>query len=379
MHLLEDGMSVNAVSVKYGVDNKQLKVLWHRYQESGIAGLKKRENFHASLALKKRIVLDIEENHLPLHAASIKYGPSPDRIKVWLRIYRAEGLTGLEAIKKRGRPPGPLQFMLYRMKMARSVFYYHMSHMDDSDGYDGIRERIKQIYDRNHGRYGYRRICMELRNEDIVINHKTVQKLMNQMGLKAKTKKRHYHSYKGEIGKIAPNVLERDFYADRPNQKWATDVTQVCINDKKLYLSPILDMFDGGIISYTISTSPNLQMVISMLKKAFKKYPQIDGLTLHSDQGWHYQHGMYQKMLKDHDITQSMSRKGNCLDNAMMENFFGLMKNELLYANKYESIEDFERALRKYIDWYNNKRIKLRLKGMSPVQYRAHYYRELNN
>ena len=106
MHLLEDGMSVNAVSVKYGVDNKHLKVLWHRYQESGIAGLKKRENFHASLALKKRIVLDIEENHLSLHAASIKYGPCPDRIKVWLRIYRAEGLTGLEAIKKRGRPPG---------------------------------------------------------------------------------------------------------------------------------------------------------------------------------------------------------------------------------------------------------------------------------
>ena len=102
-------------------------------------------------------------------------------------------------------------------------------------------------------------------------------------------------------------------------------------------------------------------------------------LTLHSDQGWHYQHGMYQKMLKDHDVTQSMSRKGNCLDNAMMENFFGLMKNELLHANKFESIEEFERALRKYIDWYNSNRIKLRLKGMSPVQYRAHYYRELNN
>ena len=263
--------------------------------------------------------------------------------------------------------------------MARSVFYYHMSHMDDSDGYDGIRKRIKQIYDMNHGRYGYRRICMELRNEDMVINHKTVQKLMNQMGLKAKTRKRHYHSYKGETGRIAPNVLERDFRADKPNQKWATDVTQVCINDRRLYLSPILDMFDGGIISYTISTSPNLQMVISMLKKAFKKHPQLDGLTLHSDQGWHYQHDKYQKMLKDHDVTQSMSRKGNCLDNAMMENFFGLMKNELLYANSFECIEDFERALRRYIDWYNNKRIKLRLKGMSPVQYRAHYYRELNN
>ena len=145
--------------------------------------------------------------------------------------------------------------------------------MDDSDGYDGIRERIKQIYDRNHGRYGYRRVCMELRNEGTVINHKTVHRLMNQMGLKAKARKRHYHSYKGETGKIAPNVLERDFCADRPNQKWATDVTQVCINDRRLYLSPILDMFDGGIISYAISTSPNLKMVMSMLKKACSRQP----------------------------------------------------------------------------------------------------------
>lgn len=265
------------------------------------------------------------------------------------------------------------------MKMARSVFYYHISHMEDRDGYGSVRSRIKQICDKNHGRYGYRRICMELRNEDIVINHKTVQKLMNRMELKAKTKKRHYHSYKGETGRIVPNVLERDFCADRPNQKWATDVTQVCINDRKMYFSPILDMFDGGIISYTISTCPNLQMVISMLKKAFKKWSQLDGLIMHSDQGWHYQHGMYQEMLKDHGITQSMSRKGNCSDNAMMENFFALMKNELLYANKFESIREFQGALRQYIDWYNNKRIKLRLKGMSPVQYRVHYYRELNN
>ena len=211
---------------------------------------------------------------------------------------------------------------------------------------------------------------------EIVINHKTVQKLMNQMGLKAKARKRHYHSYKGEIGRIAPNVLERDFCADRPNQKWATDVTQVCINDRKLYLSPILDMFDGGIISYTISTSPNLQMVISMLKKAFKKYPQLNGLTMHSDQGWHYQHTRYQYLLKEHGITQSMSRKGNCLDNSVMENFFGLMKNELLYNNRWENINDFKAALKEYIRYYNNERIKLKLK-MSPVQYRTHFQNQV--
>ena len=394
MQMIKEGTSIHAIHMKYGINEDRLHVLWNRYQSDGRSGLFKRKNIRADFALKKEIVLDIEENHLTLHAASLKYGACSQRISVWLQhrecsAKKSESLSrGKEcpttrdwarAIEELRREGHPLQFMLHWMKMARSVFYYHISHMDDSDGYDRIRTSIKQIYDKNHGRYGYRRICMELRNKDIVINHKTVQKLMNQMGLKANAKKRHYHSYKGEIGKIAPNVLERNFCADRPNQKWTTDVTQVCINDRKLYLSPILDMFDGSIISYAISSSPNLQMVIHMLKKAFKKYPRLDGLTLHSDQGWHYQHGMYQKMLKDHNITQSMSRKGNCLDNAIMENFFGLMKNELLYANKFESIEDFERSLRKYIDWYNNKRLKLRLKGMSPAQYRAHYYRELNN
>ena len=138
--------------------------------------------------------------------------------------------------------------MLERIKMARSVFYYHLAHMNEGDGYDDLRNRIKAIYNENHGRYGYRRICLALRNEGKIVNHKTVQKLMSQLGLKAKCKKRHYHSYKGEIGRIAPNVLERDFAAECPNQKWTTDITQVCINDKKLYLSPILDMFNGEII-----------------------------------------------------------------------------------------------------------------------------------
>ena len=260
--------------------------------------------------------------------------------------------------------------------MARSVFYYHRSRLDEPDGYDELRDIIKKAYEDNHGRYGYRRVCYALKADGIKVNHKTVLKLMQQMGLKAKCRKCHYHSYKGNVGKTAPNVLDRDFAADRPNKKWATDVTQVCINDVKTYISPVLDMFNGEIISYTISRSPNLKMVTDMMRKAFRKHPYLGGLIMHSDQGWHYQHGMYQKLLDSKQIIQSMSRKGNCLDNSMMENFFALMKNELLYNNKFDSIEEFERELRKYMWWYNNKRIKLRLKGMSPVQYRAHY-REL--
>ena len=261
--------------------------------------------------------------------------------------------------------------MLDRVKMARSTFYYNLKHLVQSDGYDDVRRHIQDIYASHQGRYGYRRITAQLRNEGIGVNHKTVQKLMQQMGLKAKCRKQRYRSYKGELGKIAPNVINRNFIAEEPNQKWTTDVTQVKIKDRKTYLSPILDMFNGEVVSYVISDSPDLKMVLSMLDKAFKKRDIRGNLIFHSDQGWHYQHKRYQKALEDRCITQSMSRKGNCLDNAMMENFFGLMKNELLYLQEWESIDQFKKALRTYIRYYNNDRIKLRLKGKSPVQYRA--------
>lgn len=257
--------------------------------------------------------------------------------------------------------------------MAKSTFYYHVKRLGISDGYDDIRLRIQSIYDRHKGRYGYRRITAELGNEGVKINHKTVRKLMNQMGLKAKRRKQHYHSYKGEVGRIAPNVLQRDFTASKPNQKWTTDVTQVNIHDRKLYLSPILDMYNGEIISYSISYSSDLKMVVTMLNKAFRKVKDTDGMIMHSDQGWHYQHMRYQQMLKDHGIIQSMSRKGNCLDNSMMENFFGLMKTELLYLHEWSSVDEFKKELRAYIHYYNHDRIKLRLKGKSPVQYRTLY------
>ena len=199
---------------------------------------------------------------------------------------------------------------------------------------------------------------------------------MVEMGLYARKPKLRYHSYKGEVGKIAPNILKRKFEADAPNRKWTTDVSQVDICGKKCYISPILDMWNGEIISYVISDRPDLKMVVDMLQKAFRKHPQTNGLIMHSDQGWQYQHTRYQYLLREHGITQSMSRKGNCLDNAVMENFFSLMKNELLYPNEWNSIDDFKAALREYIRYYNNERIKLKLK-MSPVQYRTHFQNQV--
>ena len=255
--------------------------------------------------------------------------------------------------------------------MARATYYYHTKRLQEPDRNEDIRQSISRIYDTHKGRYGYRRVTAQLRSDGIIINHKKVQNLMVEMGLRGKRKKTRYRSYKGEIGKIAPNVIDRNFVATAPNQKWTTDVTEVKIKDRKIYLSPILDMFNGEIISYSISYSPNQHMVMTMLDKAFKKTPILTGLVLHSDQGIHYQHHRYQKALKDKDIIQSMSRKGNCLDNAMMENFFGLMKSELLYLQEWDSVEQFKKELIRYIHYYNNDRIKLRLNGKSPVQYRA--------
>ena len=266
--------------------------------------------------------------------------------------------------------------------MARSTFYYHLKALKRTDRYEEEKKRICEIFHESKGRYGYRRITMQLHNEGIAINHKTVERLMKEQGLRCLIRKKRYRSYKGTIGKIAPNILNRDFKADRPYQKLVTDVSQIAIGDEKTFLSPVLDLFNGEVLGYDISGRADLSQISNMLEEVFAitdKLPEDWGIILHSDQGWQYQHKSYQDALVKHGIKQSMSRKGNCLDNSVMENFFGLMKSELLYAKDYKSMEQFKKDLKEYIDWYNNKRIKMRLKGMSPVQYRAHYYIELNN
>ncbi|MCH4158079.1 MAG: IS3 family transposase [Acidaminococcaceae bacterium] len=266
----------------------------------------------------------------------------------------------------------PLKALLKFAKLARSTYYAIIKSLHRADKYAEIRARIHHICESNFGRYGYRRVTAEMHRQNICINHKVVMRLMEEEGLTSKVRMKKYRSYRGQVGKIAPNIIDRDFAADKPNQKWTTDITEFSLFGKKLYLSPILDMFNGEIVSYDISTAPALPQVMNMLEKAFAKVKETKGIIFHSDQGWQYQHTYYQKTLKNHGIIQSMSRKGNCLDNSVMENFFGLLKSELLYLQEFKSLEDFEKKLHEYIYYYNNKRIKLKLKGMSPVEYRTH-------
>ncbi len=241
-----------------------------------------------------------------------------------------------------------MDILLSIAQLPRATFYYHLKRMGKTDKYKTAKEEITAIYHENKGRYGYRRITAELHSRNLPLNHKTVQRLMKELGLVCRVRMKKYHSYKGEVGKIAPNLLNRDFHAEKPNQKWVTDVTEFSLCGEKLYLSPILDLCSSDLVSYTILERPVLSMVTTMLDKAFETIPDGTNLILHSDQGWQYQHKQYQRMLQEKGIRQSMSRKGNCLDNAVIENFFGLLKSELLYLQEFQSMEHFKQELIEY-------------------------------
>ena len=245
---------------------------------------------------------------------------------------------------------------------------------------------IIDIYYTHKARYGYRRITLELINRGYIVNHKKVKRLMSKMGLYARTPKAKYKSYKGDMNGTVKNLLldkvidevnhktyyERNFKTERCNEIWSTDVSEFHIAAGKLYLSPILDLHNREIVSYNISTSPNYEQIKDMLAKAFNKYKDLKGLILTSDQGWQYQMQDYHKALEEKGIIQSMSRKGNCLDNSPMENFFGKMKNEMFYGYEYtfNTLEELKKEMEDYISYYNNQRITEKLKGLTPVEYR---------
>ena len=268
-----------------------------------------------------------------------------------------------------------LDLLLETARLARSTYYYQLKQLDGLDKDKEFKTEIQAIFTEHKGNYGYRRVTLELRNRGFVVNHKKVQRLMKILGLTARIRrKRKYSSYQGEIGKKAENLIQRQFEASRPMEKCYTDVTEFAIpaSSQKLYLSPVLDGFNSEIIAYHLSTSPNLEQVKSMLEQAFTE-KHYENIILHSDQGWQYQHDSYHRFLESKGIQPSMSRKGNSPDNGMMESFFGILKSEMFYGyeKSFQSLNQLKQAIVDYIDYYNNKRIKTKLKGLSPVQYRT--------
>lgn len=265
----------------------------------------------------------------------------------------------------------PLSALLKAAGLARSTYYYQAKVAQVADKHAEVKGRIAAVYASHKGRYGYRRITAALRQTGQCVNHKTVQKLMRALGLKSLVRPKKYRSYRGEVGRVAPNLLARQFEAEHPNQKWVTDVTEFKVRDQKLYLSPVMDLYNGEIVAYETSTRPLFGLVGNMLTKAMRRLAPLDKPLLHSDQGWQYQQSTYRRMLADKGVVQSMSRKGNCLDNAAMESWFATLKTECFYLNRYDSVEQLQRAIGQFIHYYNHQRIRLKLKGLSPVQYRT--------
>ncbi|WP_241613915.1 IS3 family transposase [Rosenbergiella epipactidis] len=263
-----------------------------------------------------------------------------------------------------------LKHLLSAIKLAKSVFYYHVSALQRPVAYEKELARIESIYHEHKGRYGYRRIHLTLKHEGITLNHKTVQRLMGKLNLKSTVRPKKYRSYRGNIGNSAPNYLKRDFTADKPNEKWVTDVTEFNVEGKKVYLSPIIDLYNQEVVAYEIAKAPRLRLVTGMIERGLNRLTETEKPLLHSDQGWQYRNHYYQKQLADNGIKQSMSRKGNCLDNAVAENFFGLLKSEMYHGNDFKNADELIEKISEYIEYYNTKRIKAKLKGLTPVEYR---------
>lgn len=259
---------------------------------------------------------------------------------------------------------------------------YWQKRFDRENPNKELEDKIIEIH-KEHKDFGYRRVCGELRNQNIRANKKRVQKIMQKLNLQVTSftrKSRKYSSYKGNVGKIAPNRINRRFNTSIPHQKITTDTTEFKyyeINNKgrmvikKLYLDPFLDMFNGEVLSYSITQTPSAIGILSAQKKAIEITSDCPyRRTFHSDRGWAYQMVAYSLTLRENKIFQSMSRKGNCYDNSVMENFFGILKQEMYYGTTYYSFDELKETIERYIKYYNEKRIKEKLGWMSPVQYR---------
>ena len=267
-----------------------------------------------------------------------------------------------------------LKHLLKAIGLARSTYYFEIQKEDPIKTRNKeLTAEIRDIFEYHKGRYGVRRVYMELVNRGHNINHKRVQRIMHDAGLEGKRPKEKYHSYRGETGKVAGNLINRDFSTNRPLQKWTTDISQFSFPWGKCYLSPILDMHTNEIIAYDLSQSPNMEQIHRMLDRAFRKFSSFTGLIMHSDQGWQYQHSYFRSEIRKHGIKQSMSRKGNCYDNSIMETFFGRLKNEMFYGCEkvYNSFDTFSAAIESYIDYYNNERIQAKTNWMPPSKFRV--------
>lgn len=266
-----------------------------------------------------------------------------------------------------------LPLLLKKLSLPKSSYYYQSHRKKFEEKHRNVGNHIQELFAENYSCYGYRRITAVLKREGIILSEKVVRRIMRENQLIVKCRKmRKYSSYQGEISPEVPNVLARNFNATKPNQKWLTDITEFSIPAGKVYLSPVIDCFDGMPVSWNISTSPDAQLVNTMLDNAIATLPDTAHPLVHTDRGCHYRWPGWIARMNEAKLVRSMSKKGCSPDNSACEGFFGRMKNEMFYYRSWQgvSIHALIEEVNRYMIWYRKSRIKLSLRAMSPIEFR---------
>ncbi|WP_414674954.1 IS3 family transposase [Massilia sp. CFBP9012] len=377
-HMWDNALSYRQAAAVFNLPNASHIGEWERrHKQDGFEGLKRRRNENPRMK-----ALPPPPTRVPVDETNCSHHDLVEEVKrlraenAYLKKLKALVESVACASEKTQvilelRLEHGLTYLLEAASLARSTFFYQKKVLEAGDKDAQVKEEIQTEFHRHHGRYGYRRITAALRQAGRIINHKAVQRLMGELGLKSLVRPKKYKSYKADAMEASEDVLQRDFEADRPNEKWVTDVTEFKVDGRKVYLSPIMDLYNREIVAYEIRERPSLELVSDMLEQALSKLEEHERPILHSDQGWQYRMPAFRHALDKGELKQSMSRKGNCHDNAAMESFFAVLKSEFYHLNKFSSVEQLVSGLKQYINYYNHDRIKIKLNGLSPVQYRA--------
>ena len=382
----ELGESIQSVSEEIGYTRASIYQWRKRYLKEGAAGLMNtksiqpgkltegKENAYKEVTLSPQEMADIKSQMMDMQMEIdilketinvLKKDPGIDQTALKNR----EKVAIIDALKDKYSLP----VLLEKLDISKSSYYYQLKVINGPDKYETIRSKIKHYFDDNKKRYGYRRIYGLLKKEGIIISEKIVRRIMNEEKMTVKTKRRgKYSSYAGEITPAVENILERDFHSEKPNQKWLTDITEFAIPAGKIYLSPIVDCFDGLLVTWNISTKPNAALVNTMLDNAITTLRSNEHPILHSDRGCHYRWPKWIEKIEQSGLVRSMSKKGCSPDNSACEGVFGRLKNEMFYNSDWTdiTIDEFVSILTDYLIWYNEKRIKKSLGYMSPMEYR---------
>lgn len=371
-----DGESIESVSRDIGYTPAAIKYWKRKYAKEGALSFMKKPDTKKTIpdndsaaeiaALKAQIEdmqMDIDILRETINV--LKKDPGLDQTALKNR----EKAVIIDALKNKYSLPK----LCSRLAISKSSYYYQESVLKTSDKYAAIRQHIRYLFYKNRRTFGYRKIYLLLKNENITLSEKVIRRIMKEEGLIVKNKKRRkYNSYLGEISPAVPNEINRNFHADKPNEKWLTDITEFSIKAGKVYLSPIIDCFDGMPVAWTIGTHPNAELVNTMLKQALKTLNAEEKPVIHSDRGCHYRWPEWIELTKTYGLKRSMSQKGCSPDNSACEGFFGHLKVEMFYGYNWDeyTIDEFIQEVDDYMRWYREERIKATLGGLSPLDYR---------